>query len=270
MTTTLRAGAMLTAGLLLGAVAALWLAADPMATDRPRRFSTPLHESGWLGTDQLGRDLLARALAGLRWSVAVAVAATLLAAAVGTLLGLLAADRPGWIRASVNQLVDMVLSFPGLVVAIVVIAVLGHGFWPLVLTLGLLSWPVFARVIYAEARSALGRDYVLAARLSGESRARILAGHVLPALRPSLAVMFAFHFADMLIAESALSFLGVGTPLGEPSLGNMLAESRQYLFVAPHLMYVPAAVIVLAVIAANLVGDGLGGRPDLDRRGVRR
>jgi len=241
----------------LSALAPLWPGIDPMVTDLSRRLAAPGEQGFVLGSDQLGRDLLARILAGLGWSIAVATAATALAAAIGVSLGLLAADRPGWLRASINQFVDMVLSFPGLVIAIVVIAVIGHGFWPLVLTLGVLSWPVFARVVYAEARSLLAQDYVLAARLLGASRRRVLLGHVLPGLAPSLLVMLAFHFADMMIAESALSFLGVGAPLGTPSLGNMLAESRQYLFVAPYMMLLPAAAIVLAVVAANLIGDGL-------------
>lgn len=254
----LRLGAAL-ALLLLGAslLLPLLLGVDPMVTDLGRRLAAPGQQGFILGSDQLGRDILARILAGLNWSLAVAAVSTALAALIGVVLGLLAADRPGLLRTVINQLVDMVLSFPGLVIAIVVIAVLGHGFWPLVLTLGVLSWPVFARVVYAEARSVLAEDYVLAARLLGTSRLRVLLGHVLPGLTPSLMVMLAFHFADMMIAESALSFLGVGAPLGTASLGNMLSESRQYLFVAPYMMLLPAAAIVLAVVAANLIGDGL-------------
>lgn len=239
---------------------ALWPFVDPMSTDLAHRFARPGEAGFLLGSDQLGRDTLARVLAGLGWTLGVAAGATLIAALVGVTMGLLAAERPGWIRMSVNQLVDMALSFPGLVIAIVVVAAIGHGYWALVLTLGLLSWPVFARVVYAEARSLLTRDYMLAARLAGSSRFRILTGHLLPSLAPSLSVMLAFHFADMMIAESALSFLGVGAPLGTPSLGNMLSESRQFLFIAPTLMLAPATVIVMAVVAANLVGDGLSGR----------
>lgn len=255
-------GLRLGAGLALLLLAAslllpLLLGVDPMVTDLGRRLAAPGQQGFILGSDQLGRDILARILAGLNWSLAVAAVSTALAASIGVVLGLLAADRPGLLRTVINQLVDMVLSFPGLVIAIVVIAVLGHGFWPLVLTLGVLSWPVFARVVYAEARSVLAEDYVLAARLLGTSRLRVLLGHVLPGLTPSLMVMLAFHFADMMIAESALSFLGVGAPLGTASLGNMLSESRQYLFVAPYMMLLPAAAIVLAVVAANLIGDGL-------------
>jgi peptide/nickel transport system permease protein len=248
--------------LVVVAVAALgpWFTPDPYATLLDDRLLRPGTGGHWLGTDALGRDLWARIVTGLGWSLGVAAAATALAATLGTLLALLAAERAGWVRTAILQLVAAVLSFPGLVVAIAVIAVVGHGYWPLTLTLGLLSWPVFARVVYAEARGLLERDYVLAARLSGASRRRILTGHVLPGIAPTLYVMLAFHLADMLVAESALSFLGLGAPLGSPSLGNMLAESRQYLFVAPWLMFVPAAAIVAVVIAANLLGDGLARR----------
>lgn len=253
-------GALAVLAVLLVATLGPWLAGDPAATELERRLAPPFGPEHWLGTDALGRDLWARIVTGLEWSLAVAGASTAIAAAIGTVLALLAAERPGWVRGLVLQTVAAFLSFPGLVVAIAVIATVGHGFWPLVLTLGGLSWPVFARVIYAEASSLMQRDYVLAARLAGSSRARVLAGHVLPGVAPTLLVMLAFHLADMLVAESALSFLGLGAPLGAPSLGNMLAESRQYLYVAPWLMFVPAVAIVLVVVSANLLGDGLTAR----------
>ncbi len=225
------------------------------------RLKPPAFEAGgttfWLGTDQLGRDQWSRLLAGLPWSLGVALLSTAIAAAIGTALGLLAAEAPGWTRTVINQVVDTVLSFPGLVIAICIVALAGRGFWPLTLTLGLLSWPVFTRVAYAEALSVMKREYVMAAQLLGAGRMAILAGHVLPALLPTLAVVFAFHFADMLIAESALSFLGIGAPLGTPSWGAMLSDSRQYLTTAPWMMLVPAGAIVLAVVTANLIGDGL-------------
>ncbi|MCZ8132461.1 MAG: ABC transporter permease [Steroidobacteraceae bacterium] len=250
-------GALAVLLVLLVAIVGPWLAQDPAATTLDRRLLPPFSDGHWLGTDALGRDLWARIVTGLEWSIAVAVASTAIAALIGTVLALLAAERAGPVRTLVLQTVDAFLSFPGLVVAIAVIATVGHGYLPLVLTLGGLSWPVFARVIYAEASSLMQRDYVLAARLAGSSRTRILAGHVLPGVAPTLLVMLAFHLADMLVAESALSFLGLGAPLGEPSLGNMLAESRQYLYVAPWLMFVPACAIVLVVVSANLLGDGL-------------
>ena len=143
--------------------------------------------------------------------------------------------------------------------------VIGHGFFPLVLTLGFLSWPVFMRVAYAEASSLFQRDYVKAAQVAGVSRWAILTGHILPGLRGSLLVVFALNFSALLIAESALSFLGIGAPLGVPTWGNMLAESRQFMLRAPWLMLAPSGAIIFAVVTANLVGDGIGRH--LRRRG---
>ncbi len=233
---------------------------DPMQGNLMERFAPPGTGEHWLGTDNLGRDLWSRVLEGLPWSMAAAITATLIAATIGTVLGLVAAQSEGLVRTIVRQAVDTVLSFPGLVIAIVVIAVVGQGFVPLVLTLGVLSWPVFTRVVYAEALSLMKRDYVTAAQLIGVGRSAILFKHILPGVRPVLLVMIAFHFADMLIAESALSFLGVGAPLGVPTWGNMLAESRQFMFQAPWMLFVPAAAIVLCVVTANLVGDGLAAK----------
>lgn len=230
---------------------------DPAAGNLDERF-LPIGSAGhWLGTDNLGRDLWSRVLEGLSWSVAAALIATGVAALLGLAAGLLAASFPGWVRELVRQIVDGALSFPGLLAAIVVVATIGRGFWPLTLTLGFLTWPVFARVVYSETVSLLSRDYVTASRLAGASTGAILLRHVVPALRPSLAVMLAFHFGDMLVAESALSFLGLGAPLGVPTWGNLLQESRDFLFVAPWLMAIPAIAIVLLVVAANLLGDGI-------------
>lgn len=231
--------------------------ADPAKTNLLGRFTEPGTDGYWLGSDNLGRDLLARVLAGLQWSLGAAALATAISATIGTTLGLIAAEYAGRTRTIILQITDLVLAFPGLIVAICVIAVVGQGFWPLVLTLGFLSWPAFARVIYAEGLSLANRGFVTAARLSGSSRASILVRHWLPALSGTLGVMLAFHFAEMLIAESALSFLGLAAPVGEPTWGNMLAESRPHLFRAPWMLYVPAGAIVIAVLAANFIGDGL-------------
>lgn len=230
---------------------------DPYVGDLMERFSAVGHGGHLLGTDNLGRDLWSRLLEGISWSISAASIATLIAFLLGTTVGLIAAQFPGWIRTLLNQIVDMALSFPNLIIAIIVVAVVGRGFWPLTVTLGLVSWPVFARVVFAETLSLLERDYVTAARGFGARPGAILSGHVFPGLRPSLTVLLAFHFADMLVAESALSFLGLGAPLGVPTWGNLLQQSRDYLFIAPWLIAVPTVGIIYAVFTANLVGDGL-------------
>jgi peptide/nickel transport system permease protein len=232
---------------------------DPMQGDLMARF-TPVGEKGYLlGSDHLGRDLWSRMLAGLQWSMSCALVANVINLIIGASLGLIAAERPGWARTIARQITDTLQSFPFLVVAIVVVVIIGHGYVPLVLTLGLGAWTVFQRVVYAEASSIFQRDYVKAARIAGVSRWRIMLFHVLPGVRSSLMVIFAFHFAGLLIAESALSFLGIGAPLGVPTWGNILAESRQYMLRAPWMLLVPASAIIITVVTMNLVGDGLSG-----------
>jgi len=230
---------------------------DPYVGDLYDRFSAAGVGGHLLGTDNLGRDVWSRLLEGIRWSISAAGLATVIAFVIGTTVGLIAAQVSGWVRTLLNQIVDMALAFPSLIIAIIIVAVVGRGFWPLTLTLGLVSWPVFARVVYAESLSLLERDYVAASRAFGARRSAILLGHVLPGLRPTLTVVLAFHFADMLVAESALSFLGLGAPLGVPTWGNLLQESRDYLMVAPWLLIVPCAGIIYAVVTVNLIGDGL-------------
>ena len=230
---------------------------DPYVGDLLERFSEIGTGGHLLGTDNLGRDVWSRLLEGIRWSISAAAIATLIAFVLGTVVGLTAAQFPGWVRTVLNQLVDMALAFPSLIIAIIVVAVVGRGFWPLTITLGLVSWPVFARVVFAESLSLLERDYVVAARAFGARHVAILLGHILPGLRPTLSVVLAFHFADMLVAESALSFLGLGAPLGVPTWGNLLQESRDYLMVAPWLLAVPSAAIIYAVVTVNFIGDGL-------------
>ena len=230
---------------------------DPFTGDLLDRFSEIGVEGHLLGTDNLGRDVWSRLLEGIRWSVSAAGLATLIAFVVGTLVGLIAAQFPGWVRTVLNQVVDMALAFPSLIIAIIAVAVVGRGFWPLTITLGLVSWPVFARVVFAETLSLLERDFVIAARTFGARPVAVLLGHIMPGLRPTLTVVLAFHFADMLVAESALSFLGLGAPLGVPTWGNLLQESRDYLMVAPWLLAVPSAGIIYAVVTVNFIGDGL-------------
>lgn len=221
------------------------------------RFKPPALSGFVFGTDQLGRSLAARVAAGMPWALGVAMVATSISLIVGTAIGLIAASLDGWLRRVIRMLIDTVIAFPSLVIAVTVIALLGRGFWPLALTLGLATWPISARVVYAEAMSIVKRDYVLAADLAGVAWPRIMLVHVLPALRPTLLTMFAFTFADMLIAESALSFLGLGVPLSAPSWGNILSESRESLVVAPWMMLAPAGAIIFSVVALNLIGDGI-------------
>jgi peptide/nickel transport system permease protein len=248
------------------------LLAAPSLAERAQVISldmrlSPPGEAAMLGTDQLGRDIAARVIAGAPWSLAVAGGATLIALVLGTIAGLAAAEGEGWPRRIILQLVTLVLSFPGLVAAVAAVAVLGQSSLSVLLVLGLLTWTLFARVIYAEAASVRSRDYVTAARLGGVGQVRLMLRHVVPAIAPSLIAMTVFHFADMLVAASALSFLGVGAPLGAPAWGAMLAESRPYIYQAPWMLLVPVSALAGTVLLLNLLGDvvarrfGLAGRP---------
>jgi peptide/nickel transport system permease protein len=230
---------------------------EPGKQDLRARLMSPLTDGHLLGTDKLGRDVFARTAAGFRWSIPVGLLATAISAVIGTTVGLVAGWNEGWLRATLSRFMEIAISFPYLVLAVAVIGVVGRGFLALSLTLGLVAWVSFARVVFAETRKIKGREYVVAARLMGMSSLRIIATYVLRGLRPTLVVMSAFIFADLLVAEAGLSFLGFGAPLGEPSWGNMLADSRLNLFDAPWMMYGPAAAVVITVLTANLIGDGL-------------
>jgi peptide/nickel transport system permease protein len=250
-------------GIVLGcavlmALAAPWLAPqDVQQIDLDRRFAPAFTIGHLLGTDQLGRDLGMRLALGLRWSLATAVCATLIAFTLGTLLGVLAARGHPWLAKAIRQVTALSQSFPVFVLAVSIVALVGNGFGAICAVLGFVTWPVFCRVVQAETASLSAREYVLAAQMLEMSSARLYAMHILPGLVSSLSVLVPFHFADMLIAESALSFLGIGAPLGDATWGSMLQESRSYLWSAPSLMLLPAAAIVTLVIAGNLLGDGL-------------
>jgi peptide/nickel transport system permease protein len=252
------AGSAVLACAVIVAIVTPWLATrHSQHIDLDHRLIAPFSIAHALGTDQLGRDLGMRILLGLRWSFATALCATLISFSIGTLLGLVAARGQSWLAKAIRQVTALAQSFPVFVLAVSVVALVGNGFVAISAVLGLVTWPVFCRVVQAETASLSAREYVLAARMLQMSRWRLYGMHILPGLLSSLSVLVPFHFADMLIAESALSFLGVGAPLGDATWGSMLQESRSYLWSAPWLMLLPAGAIVTLVIGANLLGDGL-------------
>jgi peptide/nickel transport system permease protein len=251
---------------IVGISGSLFLTPEHLDSHLMERLKPPGTKGHLLGTDQLGRDLLYRTLSAFPWSAGIGATSTIILTTIGTFFGLTGAWSRGWVRNAVLMSTSLVIAFPALVMAVVMIAIIGRGFWPIALTLGIIAWPPVSRVVYAEALSLMKREYVLAAQLMGVSKWRILLTHILPGIRPTIVVMMAFMFAVMLIIESALSFLGLGAPLNAPSWGNMLADSRQYLVNAPWMMFVPAGTIVLSVICLNLIGDGLS---EISRRRAR-
>jgi peptide/nickel transport system permease protein len=233
---------------------------SPTFSDLMLRLQPPTFSGAWLGTDALGQDVYSRVIAGFRWSLGIGTVGTSIGGFIGITLGISAAWNRKHLRTFLSRAIDIGISFPYLIIAVTIVTVIGRGFWPLALTLGLVSWPTIARVVYAETLTLREREYVTAARLFGIGSVRSIFSHILPALRPTLQVVTAFTFAELLIAESGLSFLGLGAPLGTPTWGNMLNESRTYMATAPWMMFGPVMAIILTIYAANLLGEGLNAR----------
>lgn len=258
---TLRISASLFAFLFLVAVfQPFFYRADPTLSDLTMRLKSPNFHSHWLGTDAMGQDVYSRVIAGFRWSLGIGTVGTSLGALIGISLGVSAAWNRKRLRIVLSRAIDIGISFPYLIIAVTIVTVIGRGFWPLALTLGLVCWPTIARIAYAETLTLREREYVTAARLFGIGSIRSIFTHILPALRPTIQVVAAFTFAELLIAESGLSFLGLGAPLGTPTWGNMLNESRLYMESAPWMMFGPVTAIILTIFTANLLGEGLNAR----------
>jgi peptide/nickel transport system permease protein len=219
----------------------------------------------WLGTDDQGRDMLSAILYGLRTSLAVGLASTALALAIGATLGLAAAWFGGWIEALVMRLADLQLSFPSILIALVFLAILGQGLDKIVASIVLVQWATYARAAHAAARVERAREYIEAAIALAASDSRILFRHLLPNCLPPLLVLAAVQVAAAITLEATLSFLGLGLPITEPSLGLLIANGFNYLLSGHYWISVfPGIALLLAVAAINLLADRL--RDALDPR----
>jgi ABC-type dipeptide/oligopeptide/nickel transport system permease subunit len=261
-------GALVVVGLVALAVLGPALSAnDPLASDVEHGLSAmgaPLPPSGTaiLGTDQLGRDVWARVVAGTGTSLVIAAIATLIALVIGLAVGLAAGYAGGSLDSALMRLVDLVLAFPFLLLAILLAALfreadLASSDAPVFLTLGVLGWTTLARLIRGKARVLVRGDMVTAARALGASPLRIATRYVLPQVAGLVIVATALGFAQNLLSESVLSFVGLGPPPPTPTWGRMLYEGRAYYRTAPHLVLVPGVAILVAVIGFNLLGEGL-------------
>ncbi|MEI7447089.1 MAG: ABC transporter permease [Burkholderiales bacterium] len=251
------AGAALT--LLVVAAALLSLAWTPWPVDDidvTRKLAPPSAEH-WLGTDSFGRDVASLLLAGARNSLLVGTIAVGIGLFVGTAFGLLAAARRGWVEEAIMRATDFTFAFPALLSAIMMTAVFGPGIVVSIAAIGLFYVPVFARVVRASANAVWAREYVLAARAAGKGTLRITLEHVLPNVASVLIVQATIHFALAILAEAALSYLGLGTQPPQPSWGRMLNDAQALLFQAPRLAVFPGVAIAVAVMGLNLLGDGL-------------
>ncbi len=210
-----------------------------------------------LGTDALGRDLLARVVYGARYTPPISIAAVAAAGTVGTILGVVAGYFGGLVDLVIIALADFMLSFPFILTALLVAAVLGAGVFNLIVILALGSWPTYARIARAETASMRHREFMTAARAMGLRTAAMLRRHLLPNISSSLIVIGGLEVARLMIAEAFLSFLGLGVPPPLPSWGNMIATGRDYLIQQPWLVIVPGLAIMLSATAFNFLGDAL-------------
>lgn len=254
---------MLTVGSTMVGIAALaaligpWLApSDPSAQDLPLRLAGPTSGHPF-GLDELGRDILARVLIGARISFAVGLTVVGVSASVGTLVGAVAGYLGGAIDDLLSRVVDVLLAFPGLLLAIALVAVLGPSLPNVLFALTAIGWVGYARLVRGQVLRAREFEYVQAARALGASTPRVLWRHVVPTALPAVVVQATLGMAAAIIGEAALSFLGLGVQPPTPSWGTMLNGGRAHLLDAPHLTIVPGLAIALLVLGLNFVGDGL-------------
>jgi peptide/nickel transport system permease protein len=261
-------GAALTTLLVLAAVLSFaWTPHSAYDIDMALRLRAP-DGTHWLGTDPYGRDVASLLLVGARASIAVGVIAVGIGLLAGAALGLLAAGRGGWVEEGVMRVADFGFAFPAILSAIMLTAVFGPGMVNAIIAIGIYNIPTFARITRASAKAVWTRDYVLAARAAGKGRVRITFEHVLPNIASVLIVQATIRFAIAILAEAALSYLGLGTQPPQPSWGRMLSEAQTLMFQAPMLAVFPGVAIALSVLGLNLLGDGL--RDLLDPRLARR
>jgi len=261
---SLRLGVILVA-LLIGAAALslLWTPYPPAALDIPHKLQTP-SAAHWLGTDALGRDVGSQILAGARVSLLVGVIAVGIGLAFGVALGLVAASAKGLVEDAIMKFCDFTFAFPALLMAILLTATYGPGVVNATIAIGVANVPIFAKLTRATANGVLAREFALAARAAGRGPFAIAFDHVLPNVAPSLIVQATIQFAIAILAEAALSYLGLGAQPPLASWGRMLADAQAWMYVAPRLAIFPGLAVALSVLGLNLLGDGL--RDALDPR----
>lgn len=234
---------------------------DPAAQELSHRLEPP-SRSHPFGRDELGRDILARLLSGARISLLVGLAVVSVSSVVGMLLGSVAGYFGGKVDDVISRVIDVLMAFPGILLAIALVAVLGPSLTNVVLALSVIGWVGYARLVRGQALRAREFDFVQAARALGAGPGRIVLHHVLPTALPAVVVQATLGMAGAIIAEAALSFLGLGVQPPTPSWGTMLDAGRSHLFDAPHLTIFPGLAIATLVLGFNFLGDGLRDRVD--------
>ena len=252
---------------ILDTVVAPLLPIDPYRSNFAMRLHPPSLDA-WLGTDQLGRDLRARIIAGTRIALLVGFLSVSIGLVAGGLLGLLAGMVSGGrLDAFLMRCMDIVLAFPWLLIVIAVIAILGPSLTNAMIAIGITLIPEFARLVRSLVMSLGAQDFVLAARAMGASQLRIAFRHILPHCTAQLVVLSTVRLGRAILSEAGLSYLGLGVQPPHPAWGSMIASGQNYLLAAPHVSLVPGLAVLIVVMALNIAGDGL--RDALDPKGVR-
>lgn len=253
----LNVGLVLTAVMLLYiAVGFFWTPCDPAKLSSADRYAGP-SLSHLFGCDQLGRDVFSRTLDGAGTTLTIAFSVLVIGFVFGLLLGALCGYYGGAVDAVVMRVCDAIAAFPSILLALVIIAVIGQGKYKIILALGLLFIPSFARLVRAEFIQYRDRDFVRAAKLAGVSDLRIIFVHILPNTWPVLLSGLTIGFNNAVLSEASMSYLGIGVGPGDASLGRMLSEAQSILFSAPWCTVFPALVVVLLILGVGLVGEGI-------------
>jgi peptide/nickel transport system permease protein len=259
---TARVGAAIVLFTVLAAVVGPWLVPyDPAAQQLALRLEGP-SAAHWLGLDELGRDILSRLLVGARVSLLVGISVVGVSAIAGTAIGALAGYVGGWFDETVGRIMDVLLAFPGILLAIGLVAVLGPSLTNVILALVVIGWVGYARLVRGQVLRVRELEYVQAAQALGAPTSRVLFVHVVPATLSAVTVQGTLGMAAAIIAEASLSFLGLGVQPPTASWGTMLDAGRSHLIDAPHLTIFPGLAIALLVLGFNFVGDGLRDRMD--------
>ena len=252
-----RVGAVIVFATVLAAIIGPFVAPfDPSVQELALRLEGP-SGTHWFGLDELGRDILARVLAGARISLLVGLVVVGVSASVGIALGSVAGYFGGRVDEAISRVIDILLAFPGLLLAIALVAVLGPSLTNVVLALSLIGWVGYARLVRGQVLRARELEFVQAARALGATTTRILVRHVIPTTLPAVTVQATLGMGGAILAEAALSFLGLGVQPPTPSWGTMLNYGRGHLLDAPHLTVFPGLAIAILVLGFNFLGDGL-------------
>jgi peptide/nickel transport system permease protein len=235
---------------------------DPLHADLVSRLKPPgtVLSDGSIaifGTDQVGSDLFAQMMDGIRVSLIVGVATLLIAGVVGVLLGMLSGHFGGWFDTAMMRIADIQLAFPSILLAILIAAVLGQGVWNVIIVLSIANWVIFARVARSQVLTLKSREYVEAARALGAGHGHLIFRTLLPGSLAPVLVVATVEFGYVILSEAALSFLGVGVPLGTPSLGSTIANGTQYLTIAWWISTLPGIALLILVLATGILGDAL-------------